>query len=175
MSVGLWALVIFVARAVDVTMGTIRVHLIVRRRKFLAPLIGFVEVLIFILIVSRVIRDIQNWPYVLAYAGGFATGTLFGILLSERLTRGVVEVTIIPHEHCEDELELAIREAGFALTTHLGTGREGNVEIMTVVCTSRQGSRLAEVVARVDPKAFVYTRELSGLRGGYVYGMKGKK
>ena len=66
----LWTLVIYVARGFDVSLGTIRVHFIVRQKKTLATLIGFVEVLIFILIVSRVIQDIQHWPYVLAYAGG---------------------------------------------------------------------------------------------------------
>jgi uncharacterized protein YebE (UPF0316 family) len=175
MSVALWALVIFLARVADVTLGTIRVHMIIRRRRVLAPLIGFVEVLIFILIVSRVIRDIQEWPYVIAYAGGFATGTLVGILLSERLERGAVEVTIIPHEPDEEEVELAIREAGFGLTSQLGTGREGSVEVLTVVCPARQLSSLIDLVTRVDPKAFLYARELSSLRGGHILGMKGKK
>ena len=66
MEVLLWTLIIFVARVFDVSLGTIRVHFIVRQKKSLAALTGFVEVMIFILIVSRVIQDIQHWPYVLA-------------------------------------------------------------------------------------------------------------
>ena len=82
-----WTLVIFFARVADVGLGTIRVQFIVRRKKLPAAMIGFVEVLIFILIVSRVIRDIQHWPYVLAYAGGFAAGTLLGMYLSEKFAQ----------------------------------------------------------------------------------------
>ena len=32
----------------------------------------------------------------------------------------------------------------------------------------------ATQVAAADPEAFVYTQELAGLRGGYVYGVKSK-
>jgi hypothetical protein len=112
----LWTVVIFLARVVDVGLGTIRVQFIVRRKKLPAALIGFVEVLIFILIVSRVIQDIQHWPYVLAYAGGFATGTILGMSLTEKLSRRVVQATVICHRP-SDEVETAVREAGFA-TTH---------------------------------------------------------
>ena len=91
----LWTLVIFFARVLDVGLGTIRVQLIVRQKKVLAAAIGFVEVLIFIVIVSRVIRDIEHWPYMLAYAGGFAAGTLLGMYLSEMMSRRVVQATVI--------------------------------------------------------------------------------
>ncbi len=175
----LWALVIFASRVADVGLGTIRVQLIVRRRKLLATAIGFVEVLIYILIVSRVIQDIGNWQSwinlipVLAYAGGFAVGTLVGIVLSEKMGRGLIEVTIITQEPRE-AVETAVREAGFALTRYEGIGREGPVDVFSAVCLSRELPRLMQVVTRLDPKAFIYTQELAGLRGGYVYGVKSK-
>lgn len=169
----LWAVAIFFSRVVDVGLGTIRVQLIVRRRKYLAALIGFVEIVIYILIVSQVLKDIRNWLNVLAYAGGFAIGTLLGIFLSERMTRGVVEVTVITRGPWHN-VETAVREAGFALTRHSGVGREGRVEVLNVVCSARDLSRLVSAVSGADRDAFLYTRELAGLRGGYVYGVKSK-
>ena len=173
MDMFVWTLVIFVARVFDVSLGTIRVHFIVRQKKAPATLIGFVEVMIFILIVSRVIQDIQHWPYVLAYAGGFATGTLLGMHLTEKLSRQVVQVTVISNGQSR-EVETALREAGFALTRYGGVGRDGSVDILDVVCTSRGLAALIETVTRADPKAFLYSQELSGLRGGHVYGIKSK-
>jgi uncharacterized protein YebE (UPF0316 family) len=158
----------------DVGLGTIRVRYIVTRKKALATLTGFVEVLIYIVIVSRVIQDIQHWPYVLAYAGGFATGTLIGMYLSERFSKEVLQATII-NNGPNAELETAVREAGFALTRHDGVGRDGPVAMLEVVCSSRQLPRLREVVAHTDPKAFLFTHELANLRGGYGYGLKGKR
>ena len=132
----IWTTVIFLARVLDVSLGTVRVQFIVRRRKVLAALTGFIEVLIFILIVSRVIQDIQHWPYVLAYAGGFSTGTLLGMHLSEKLSRQMVQVTVISNAQ-NSEVESAIREAGFAVTRYEGAGRDGPVDVLDVVCTSR--------------------------------------
>ena len=168
-----WTLVIFLARVLDVSLGTVRVQFIVRRKKLLAALTGFVEVLIFILIVSRVIQDIHHWPFVLAYAGGFGFGTLLGMHLSEKLSRQAVQATVISNGR-SSEVEVAIRGAGFALTRHEGTGRDGPVEVLDVVCTSRGVSQLIQAVTKADPRAFLYTHELAGLRGGYVYGVKSK-
>ena len=45
--------IIFLSRVLDVSMGTFRVQMIVRRKKLIAGVLGFFEVLIFILIVSK--------------------------------------------------------------------------------------------------------------------------
>ncbi len=172
MEVVLWSLVILVARVVDVSMGTIRVQMIVRGRKVLAAVIGFVEVLIFILVVSRVIQGVDNWLYVLAYAGGFGSGTLVGGWLSERMSRDLTEVTVI--SRAWEGVERAVRAAGFALTRYLGVGRAGPVEVLSVICPARHLPRLTRIVSEVDPQAFLYTQPLTGLRGGYIYGLKGK-
>ena len=173
MEVLLWTLIIFGARVVDVSLGTIRVQSIVRQKKAMASLIGFVEVLIFILIVSRVLQDIQHWTYVVAYAGGFATGTLLGMYLNEKLSKQVLQVTVISDTQTS-EVEVALREAGFALTRLVGMGRDGAVEILDVVCEAKGLDSLTEAVTKVEPKAFVYSQELAGLRGGHVYGIKSK-
>ena len=52
--------IVFLSRVLDVTMGTFRVQMIIRRKKFIAGVLGFLEVLIFILIVSKIIQDIGN-------------------------------------------------------------------------------------------------------------------
>jgi uncharacterized protein YebE (UPF0316 family) len=168
-----WTLVIFFARVLDVSLGTIRVQLIVRRKKILAAAIGFVEVLIFIVIVSRVIRDIEHWPYILAYAGGFATGTLLGMVLWDFLSRRVVQATVIS-DSSPEELEVAVREAGFAMTRYEGMGRDGVVNVIDIVCSAQQMTHLIEVVNRVTPRAFLYTHEVAGQWGGYIYGLKSK-
>lgn len=173
MEILLWTLVIFFARVIDVSLGTIRVQFIVRRKKLLAAATGFVEVLIFILIVSRVIQDIQHWPYVLAYAGGFATGTLLGMYLSEKFSHRAVHTTVICNGS-QWELEVALREAGFALTRYEGSGRDGPVAVLDVVSSASRLPQLLKLIKATDAKAFFFTQELSALRGGYVLGLKSK-
>lgn len=169
----LWTLIIFFARVLDVGLGTIRVQFIMRRQKLLAAATGFVEILIFILVVSRVIQDIQNWPYVLAYACGFATGTLLGMTISEKLSKRMLHATVIYHGSL-DTVEAGLRSEGFALTRYEGVGRDGPVHVLDVVCVSDGLGRLTELVTRLEPRAFLFSQELNGLHGGYIYGLKSK-
>lgn len=71
----LWSLAIFTARIIDVSLGTIRVNMIVRRKKAIAATIGFFEVTIFISVIARIIRDFDSIYGIIAYGAGFAAGT----------------------------------------------------------------------------------------------------
>ena len=71
----IWSLAIFFSRIVDVTLGTIRVNMIIRKKKAIAALIGFFEVTIFITVIVKLIENISNIYGILAYGAGFAAGT----------------------------------------------------------------------------------------------------
>jgi hypothetical protein len=75
---------IILARIVDVTLDTIRIIYISRGMKYLAPLFGFFEILIWLLAISQIMRNLNNPVYYLAYAVGFATGNLVGIFVDRQ-------------------------------------------------------------------------------------------
>jgi uncharacterized protein YebE (UPF0316 family) len=172
MSTLLWALTIFAVRAFGVALGTLRIQSIVRGKKLPAALAGFVEATLYILVASRVLRGIQNWVHIVAYCAGFAVGTLVGVTISSRFPRPV-RVSVISR-HKWEEVKAALWEAGFGLTQYAREGRDGYTGMIDVVCTTRQLPRLLKIVSQTDPGAFLYTRELTGLQGGHVYGLKGK-
>jgi uncharacterized protein YebE (UPF0316 family) len=49
-------LLIFFARVADVTIGTIRIVFVARGQKSIAPFLGFVEVLIWIVAMSQIMK-----------------------------------------------------------------------------------------------------------------------
>jgi len=102
----IWSLIIFIARIVDVSLGTIRVNMIIRRKKILAAVVGFFEVAIFISIIVRIINEVDNIFGILSYAAGFAAGTVIGIIISEKLSRDLVSTNIISKNHSEDIKEV---------------------------------------------------------------------
>jgi len=81
----LGGLLIFLARVVNVSMGTVRTLLGMRGQKHWATAIGFIESLIFILAISRVLQNVGNVWNVLGYCGGFAAGTWVGLVIEEKL------------------------------------------------------------------------------------------
>jgi uncharacterized protein YebE (UPF0316 family) len=100
-------LMVFLARVTDVTLGTLRIIFISRGKRNLAPLLGFVEVFIWITIVSQIVSHAHNILAYLAYAAGFATGAFVGMYIENRLAIGSQIVLAIIQNHAAD------------LTTHL--------------------------------------------------------
>lgn len=169
----IWSLVIFFARIVDVSLGTVRVNMIVRRKKTIAALVGFVEVTIFITIIVRVIQDINNIYGIISYGAGFAVGTVVGILISEKLTRDLVSTNIISKKFNNEIKELLSKE-NFGFTCYRGTGRQGKVEIINVVCSHATLPGLNRLIHSIDPGAFVVSYMLDKIRGGFIRGLKKK-
>jgi len=169
----IWAFIIFVARIVDVSLGTIRVNMIVRRKKTIAALIGFFEVVIFISVIVRIIKDIDNIYGIIAYGAGFAVGTVIGIIICEKFSRDLVSTNIISREH-NGEIKRLLSEEKFGYTCYKGSGRDGEVEIINVVCSSASLQRLNKLVYSNDTGAFVVSYMLDKIRGGFVRGLKKK-
>jgi uncharacterized protein YebE (UPF0316 family) len=169
----IWALAIFFARIVDVTMGTIRVNMIIRRKRAIAALIGFFEVTIFITVIVKLIENINNIYGILAYGAGFATGTAIGITISEKLSLDLISTNIISKKRC-NEIKAILPEEGFGFTCYKGAGRDGEVEIINVVCNQANLQRLDKLIHKNDPDAFVVSYMLDKTRGGFITGLKKK-
>ena len=168
-----WSLIIFVARIVDVSLGTIRVNMIIRRKKFLAAIIGFFEVGIFISIIVRIIQQVNSIYGIIAYAAGFAVGTVIGIIISEKLSRDLISTNIISKNH-SDEIKEILKEEGYGITCYSGKGINGEVEIINVVCSQLNAKRMDKLVHNADPGAFMASYMLDRIRGGFIRGLKKK-
>lgn len=168
-----WALFIFFSRIIDVSLGTFRVQMIVNRRKFAAGIIGFIEILIFILIVSKVIQDIGNWMNVLAYCGGFAAGNVIGISITEKFSHDIVSIGVISKNHWP-EIEQRLREEGFGVTRNLGYGLEGELQVLRIICSRNLFPKIRDIALEYDRKAFVTSYLIVGKSGGYMYNVKSK-
>ncbi len=87
-------LLIFTARICDVSLGTIRVIFVARGYRYLAPILGFFEISIWLLAIGQIMRDLDNIVTYFAYAGGFASG-LTQPLITNTTTSGQVSAEIL--------------------------------------------------------------------------------
>ena len=165
--------IIFLSRVLDVSMGTFRVQMIVRRKKLIAGVLGFFEVLIFILIVSKVIQDIGNWLNVIAYCAGFATGNIVGIYISEKISKEIISIGIISKDKWRG-IEEKLRDEGFGVTRNVGYGKDGEVQILKVICERNYFPKVRDIALGHDRKVFITSYLLTGKNGGRMYGVKSK-
>jgi uncharacterized protein YebE (UPF0316 family) len=156
---------IFLARICDVSLGTVRLVFVARGFKYLAPIIGFFEVLIWILVIGQIIQNLTNPVCYLAYAGGFATGNYIGILIAEKLSLGIVLIRVITQKGA-DSLVSRLREKGYGVTSVDGQGGSGPVQVIFTIVPRREVRAVVELVKECNPHAFYTVGEVDFVAQG---------
>ncbi|MGM0375225.1 MAG: DUF2179 domain-containing protein [Bacteroidota bacterium] len=148
---------IFFARVADVTIGTIRIVFISKGVKILAPLLGFFEIMIWLLAMSKVFQNLDNWVYFIVYSAGFAVGNYVGLLIEEKLALGYANLRIITQKPGQD-LAQRLSEEGFGVTWIDAYGARGEVNVIYCVIKRTDFKKASALVKRYNPRAF-YTIE----------------
>ena len=148
---------IFIARVLDVSLGTVRVIFVSKGLKYIAPFVGFFEVLIWLLAIGQIMANLKNPACYIAYAGGFATGNYVGIIIAEKLSLGIVLLRVVTQKDA-DELVQSLSSAEYGVTSIDGQGVQGNVKVIFTIIPRKEIAKVIELVKRFNPKAF-YTIE----------------
>lgn len=150
-------LLIFLARIFDVSIATIRIIFVMSGKKLLAPLFGFFESFIWLIAIGQIIQNIDNFYSYIAFAMGFAAGTLVGMLIEEKLALGSVVVRVITRVPALDLIRYLKRKK-FQYSNIQADGKEGPVNILFLVIKRGQMKSVVEAIKRFNPRAF-YTIE----------------
>lgn len=129
-----------------------------------AATLGFLEVLVWIIVVAQLIGHLNNWMNFIAYAAGFSAGTYLGMWLENKLKVGTLIVRIIGAENME-KLILSLKEAGFMLTHVNAEGSQGPVDIVFTIVKRRQGDELKNIINNFDSDAFYSVEEIKFASG----------
>ena len=158
--------VIFLLRVANMTMDTIRALMVMRGRKGITWLLGFIQTLIYVYVLTTIIQDLTNLPNLLAYAGGFATGNVAGMWLEERIAVGHVNLRVVSPLRGSAVAE-GLREQDFAVTEFTGRGRDGTVSVLDVSVKRKEAKKVRAIVEKFDKNAFVTSENMQLVRRGY--------
>jgi uncharacterized protein YebE (UPF0316 family) len=164
---GYLPLLVFFARIADVSLGTLRIIYINKGKRMLAPLLGFVEVFIWIVVVSQLVRSVSSLAGYLAYAAGFAAGNYVGMVIESRLAIGTLIVRAIVAGEAAPLVQ-SLKDAGYGVTWFDANGANGPVKVIYTVINRKE---LGDVVARMHashPHIF-YTAEEARLTSEGVF------
>ena len=150
---------IFLARILDVTLGTMRIISLSRGWKRLAPLLGFVEVFIWVVAISQLVRNLTHFSSYLAYAAGFAAGNYVGMWIEEKLALGILSVRIFAIFE-GDELSKRLAGSGFGVTVLDGHGADGPVKVLFTTIHRRELEQVEKIIREVNPKMFYSVEEV---------------
>jgi len=150
------ALIIFSLRLADQSLGTMRALLVAKNKPIYAALIGLVESAIWIVAISQVIKDIDDPVLIVAYASGFAAGTILGSYIERIVGVGNIVVRVFSPANSPSVAE-KLREDGYGVTIIDGEGKEGPVKIYLCVIPRRKLKPVLSMIEKINPNAYITT------------------
>lgn len=144
---------IILARMVDVTLGTLRIIFVSRGNRIVAPILGFFEVLVWVVAISQIMQNLDNPINYVAYALGFAIGNYLGIRAEEKLAVGHLVIRLFVTEGA-DEIMKKIIDAGFGITSIKGKGATNEVTILYSVIKRKDLDNFLDIIKESDKKIF---------------------
>jgi len=160
------ALLIFSMRVLNNTLDTLRVLMVMRGKKTLSWILGFVVSMIYVILFTSVLSNLENPLYIVAYSAGFATGNVIGMWIEERMALGYLRVEVVSPGHGV-ELAMTLREEGFAVTEIAARGKDGMVSMLSLAVLRKRVDLVNEIVRKVDENAFITMAEMRTVRHGY--------
>ncbi|MDP3451693.1 MAG: DUF5698 domain-containing protein [Bacteroidales bacterium] len=152
-------LIIFFGRIVDVSLGTLRIIFVSKGEKYIAPFIGFFEVLIWIVIISEIFARANDALAYISYAGGYAAGNFVGILIEKRIAFGVLLCRVYTKGNGKELVALLNRE-NFGATLIHGSGSLGEIDIIETVVERRSMKRVEKIFTIFDPGVFYVAEDI---------------
>ncbi len=154
---GILPVLIVFARIIDQSIGTVKIILISRGHKNIAPFLGFFEVMIWLLAVTKIFENLNNWACYFAYCSGFALGSYVGMKIEEKLAIGVELIRIITKKDASELIDELV-EKGYGVTSIKAMGSKGEVGIIYSVMNRRNLADFISTMQKFNPNAF-YTIE----------------
>jgi uncharacterized protein YebE (UPF0316 family) len=160
-AVAITTVLIVLARVVDMSLDTVRTVSIVQGRRLFAASLGFMQALIYICAIAKVLQDMTHPTYALAYALGFALGTYLGIVVEQRLAFGNQLASLYTCRGAE--LALALSTAGYRVAQvheHLRDGEGGRMSILYVELPRKQVRLLMRDAAAIDERCYCVVNDV---------------
>jgi len=171
----LMVLAIFIINVTYVTCLTMRTILTLKGYRYVAAIVSFLEVLVYVVGLGMVMSSLDQIQNVLAYAFGFSIGIIVGMKIEEKLALGYTVVNITSSEY-ELDLPRQLRDLGYGVTHSTAYGRDGKRLVLQILTPRRFEFKLIDTIKQMDEKAFVVAYEPRTIHGGFwAKGLKSKK
>ena len=151
--------VIFFGRIIDVSLGTLRIIFVSKGEKYIAPIIGFFEVLIWIVVISEIFSRANDLTAYLSYAAGYASGNFIGILIEQKIAFGILLCRVYTKGNGKELVSLLNRQ-NFGATLIHGTGSLGEIDVIETVVDRNLMKKVEKIFTEFDPNVFFVVEDV---------------
>ena len=157
---------IFLAQICNVCMETIRVIYISKGMKYLAPVIAFFEIIIWLLAIVGVMSNLGNFANFFAYAFGYAMGTYVGLVIEDKLSIGMVILRIITKDETNEGIIAFLQEEKYGVTSMDAEGSRGGVKMILSLVNRADLPRITRFIEQTNPNAFFSIEDIRYVNQG---------
>ena len=136
-----------------------------RGGRWIVPLLGFIEMLVWLLAVRQIMQNLTNIYCYLAFAGGFAMGNFVGMYIEEKLAFGLQVIRVITRQDAA-ELINVLKEKRFGVTVVDAQGTTGKVNIIFMIINRRDWKKVIGLIQKFNPKAFYSIEDVKSVSEG---------
>ena len=163
-------LIIFFAKIIEVSISTIRVVFIGKGERAKGAILGFVEIMIWLVVVSSVLNNITEDPIkMLIYAAAFSLGNYLGVTIESKIAVGLASIQVVVNEKSGDILADILREQGYGVTIIEGKGKNESIKNLLFIQLKRKKiPEAVKLVKQHNPEAYITVNDIKSRLGGYI-------
>ena len=162
-------ILVFIAKLCEVSLATIRLVLVNRGEKLKGAMIGFVEVMIWAVLASHVLKDLMDDPFkLIVYCLAFSCGNYLGVTLESKLAIGLAIIQVVVSTDKTNIIANVLREKEFGVTIVAAKGMEGPVNILMIYVKRKSVPQAISIINEFSPQAVITINDVRQLRNGYI-------
>ena len=163
------AIIILMAKTLELSLSAIKTVFISKGKKLVAVIVGFIECIVWALIVSAVITSLTtNILWLMGYCLGYCMGIFIGLIIEEKIALGIKQIEFVSDEINAAIIENYLKEHNYGFYILNGYSKQSNVLIVkTVIQRKNEKKVLTEIGEIAEYHFFTSTSDVSRTIGGY--------
>ena len=162
-------LIVCAAKIIEITIQSLKTCMMVKGQRLKAAMLGFVECMIWGLVISTIISTLgDNLFLLLFYCVGYATGLFLGSTIEGKIALGTSNLQLIANDENTKLIIAYLRENKRGYTIFSGRGSTDRMNMILIVLPRKDMKRvLREIRKLCDNRVFVVASDVSKYAGGY--------
>ena len=162
-------LLVCAAKIVEISIQSLKTCMMVKGQRLKAAALGFVECVIWGLVISTIIGTLGDDIWLLLfYCVGYATGLFLGATIESKIALGTSNLELIASDESTEKITAYLKENNRGYTVFEGHGSIDKMNMIFIVLPRKETPKALKAIrAACDNKVFVVASEVSKYAGGY--------
>ena len=162
-------LIVCAAKIIEISIQSLKTCMMVKGQRLKAAMLGFVECMIWGLVISTIISTLgDNLFLLLFYCVGYATGLFLGSTIEGKIALGTSNLQLIANDENTKLIITYLRQHKRGYTVFGGQGSTDKMNMILIVLPRREMKRVLKEIRKLcQNRVFVVASDVSKYAGGY--------